>query len=358
MPRREDLSERQRIILKLIIKEYIKTAQPVSSEVIARNEALSVSSATVRNEMSTLEERGFISHPHTSAGRIPTDLGYRYFVEYLVDQEQEESALSVVERRTIEHQFHQVEMAQSEWMRLAAAVLAQAVQSTAVITPPRATHARLKHLELISVQDRLALLIVVFHEGTIRQQMMPLDEVKNQEELSALAHRLASRYAGLTQDQIAAHSAVLTGFSAQVHDLLLHLMRQQDELNASEVYHNGLIYMLEQPEFDSRERAYRLLELLEQRSLLCNILPQALDRDGVQIFIGSENPWTELREYSLILSRYGISDEMLGVLGVLGPTRFPYARAISSVRHMARVLSALIQDIYGVRESLPASSGS
>src|SRR5579884_877723 len=150
------LTDRRLDILKLIVEDYIDSAIPVSSESIARRMAIPVSSATVRNEMAALEDEGFIAQPHTSAGRVPSDKGYRYFVEFLMP----EQALSPEEQRMIDHQFYQVQLDTDQWVRLAAAVLARAAMNAAVITAPKLLDVRLKHIQLVQVQPRLALLVM------------------------------------------------------------------------------------------------------------------------------------------------------------------------------------------------------
>src|SRR5437867_1169276 len=162
------LSERQSQILKVLIGEYVASAIPVGSETLARKYALGVSPATIRNELAELEERAYITHPHTSSGRVPSDKGYRYFVEYLVD----EVELPPVERRMIVHQFHQVETDLEEWTRLAASVLARTLHNAAVVTVPLARPARLTRLQLVEVNEHTALLVVVLQQSQVRQQIV------------------------------------------------------------------------------------------------------------------------------------------------------------------------------------------
>src|SRR5438067_9356913 len=166
-PDRHVLSERRRAILKIIVQEHIATARPVASETIARRYALGVSPATIRNEMAALEELGYIHQLHTSAGRVPSEWGYRFYVEHLM----EEPVLAAEEQRTIAHQFHQAHLELGQWLRLAAAVLAHGVHNAAMVTAPRTQETRFKHLELIAIQESLALLVAVFDGGTVRQQM-------------------------------------------------------------------------------------------------------------------------------------------------------------------------------------------
>src|SRR6476620_12013680 len=188
------ITERQRQILAIIIEQYVSTARPVASEHIIGHYDLNVSSATVRNEMVELEKAGLISQPHTSAGRAPTDRGYRFFVENLMTP----TALSTSEQRTIRHQFHQIEMDAEEWVRLATAVLARTVRSAAVATTPRSTAVRLKHFEFLSISDMRILLVLVGHDGTVTQQLLTVDESWDQERLSALAARLNAEFTGKT----------------------------------------------------------------------------------------------------------------------------------------------------------------
>src|SRR5438045_3622232 len=170
------ITDRQRRILAIIIEEYVTTARPVASEHITDHYGLNVSSATVRNEMVELERAGLIAQPHTSAGRVPSDRGYRYFVENLMTP----ASLSLSEQRTIRHQFHQIEMDADEWVRLATSVLARTVHSAAVATAPRSTAVRLKHFELLAISDARILLVLVGDDGSVTQQMLPVGERQEQ----------------------------------------------------------------------------------------------------------------------------------------------------------------------------------
>src|SRR3984893_13830060 len=180
------LSQRKQRILCALVEEYIHYANPVASETLVRKYELPFSSATVRNELAGLEEVNLIHQPHTSAGRVPTDLGYRYFVEHLM----EESALSMDEQRLIRHQFYQVQDQLDQWVRLTASVMARLLHSAAVMTQPRSSEGRLKHFEVLSVTEFSAHLVLVLMDGTVKQQRLLLESPLHQEELSALAVRL------------------------------------------------------------------------------------------------------------------------------------------------------------------------
>jgi heat-inducible transcriptional repressor len=342
----QDLTVRQQAILGLVIREYVTAATPISSKVIVEAYGLGISSATVRNEMARLEEAGYLTHPHTSAGRVPTDKGYRYFVERLLG----ETELPLAERRMIRHQFHQVRPEMDQWLKLSASVLAQAAQSAAWITAPSTiTQCFFKHLELISIRDSLALVVLVLQRGAVKQRVLTLSRPLSQEELSRVAAHLNEHFDGLTADEVMAQVVRLTPLEAQVGELVAGMMGRSDEPARSEVYRNGLTNILQQPEFAEGQSARQVFGLLEERSFLETVLADVLTpaAGGVQVIIGGEGPWEELSDCSLVLSRYGVVSHATGDLGVLGPRRMPYGRAISAVRYVSNLMSELIHELYG-----------
>jgi heat-inducible transcriptional repressor len=337
------LTERQQFILRLVIQEYVKSATPVGSKVIATNYNLGVSPATIRNEMAMLEELGYLTHPHTSAGRIPTELGYRYFVEKLMEQVD----LPVEEQRMISHQFHQARLELDQWLRLSAAVLAHATQNASLVTAPKSVRCHLKHLELISIQDDVVLLVLVLQGGTLKQQILTLNTPLNQDELHALARRLTSLWANQDANQITASSITLTGLAAQVGEVVSNVMCRIDARRSSDIYHDGLLNILNQPEFIEREGVEQVIRALEERRLVDELVGRVLQHGGVQIIIGGEGQWEELSDVGIVLARYGIDDEVIGAMGVLGPVRMTYGRAVSIVRYMSHLMSDLLSDLYG-----------
>ncbi len=337
------LTERRETILGIVVREYIATATPVGSKTIAEEHHLSISPATIRNEMALLEEQGYLTHPYTSAGRIPTQKGYRYFVEHLM----EETELPLAERRMIRHQFYQAGMELEQWMRLAAAVLANTAQSAALVTAPKAVSCRFKHLKLISIHDLLALLILVLREGTVKKHMMPLAQPMTQSELNRITNRLNAILADSSYDEVAAGLPHLSPFEERVVNCVIEMMEQVDRWSSSEIYRNGLSHILRQPEFAEVERLWQFLRVLEQGSILESLLAEVWASNGVQVIIGGEGRWGEINGCSAILSRYGITGEAGGVLGVLGPTRMAYERAVSTVRYVAGLMSSLIRKLYG-----------
>lgn len=338
------LTQRQRAILGMVVRTYIDTAAPVGSATIARWYALSVSPATVRHEMAALEEMGYLTHPHTSAGRVPTIVGYRYFVEQLM----EDADLPLEEQRMIRHQFHQAGMDIAEWVRLAAAVLARAAHSAALVTPPQAPESRFKHLQLISIRDPLVLLVVVLEDGTVQQQMLTTSQPISQENLSRLSNRLNAHLAGLARREIAASTVPLSSLEQEVVEYTLGIMGEVDRQVNIQVHRDGLANILSAPEFAETEKVQGVLRILEEGALLEAVLAEVgLARRGVQVIIGGEGRWDEMRDYSMVLARYGAPHDAVGVLGIFGPVRLPYERAVYSVRYVARLMTDLVRDLYG-----------
>ncbi len=340
----DDLTPRQQLILGLVIREYVRGAQPVGSKVV-EGYGLGVSSATVRNEMAILEERGYLTHPHTSAGRVPTDQGYRYFVERLM----RESQLPIDEQNTIRHQFHQVGVDLEQWMQLAASVLARSAQSAAVVTSPRIDQCRLKHLEFISLRETMALLIVVLEGGMVFQRMVNLDEPLGQETLTQIANRLNDLCSGGSVPRVQACRPQLGQLEQKVVDVIVQVMSNVDDEANLRVYRDGLVNILHQPEFAQPELARHVIRILEEHTLLEQLMSEMLPVDigGIQVIIGGEGRWDELRSCSLVISSYGLSGTATGTLGVLGPVRMSYGRAVSTVRYVATLMTDLFRDLYG-----------
>jgi heat-inducible transcriptional repressor len=336
------LSERRKQILKIAVGEHIATGLPVSSDAIARK-GVKASPATIRNDMAALEEEGYLTQPHTSAGRIPTDQGYRLYIESTMGS----FRLSVAEQRLIRHQFHQVEAAIEEWTRLAAAIIARMVRNAAIVTQPKPLEVRLRHLDLISLHEFLALMIIVLKEAKLKQQVLMLDEAATQEDLNAIARRLTSAFTGLTGSEIVAASPSLSRLEERVADAAVQVMQAEQDEPYEEPWVDGVRHMLSYPEFSSGGKVEALVELLEQRSRLKSLLPQVLTGEGVQVVIGKENVQDYMQGCSVIISRYGIPGQVGGALGVMGPTRMQYSRAIPTVSFLSLLMSEMVGELYG-----------
>ena len=336
------LPSRTETILKSIVGQYIAKATPVPSQSIINDYELKVSPATIRNDMAHLEQEGYITRCHPSAGSIPSDKGYRYYVESLSDIE-----LPLAEQRLIRHLFHQIEKELEEWLRLAAKLIAQLVQNMAIVTMPKPANCQFKHLELIALQDSLALIVLVLRGAKVKQQLVTFDQVMSQPKLTVIANKLNAAYSDLTSSQILAKGVRFSSTEQQLTDCLLKIMQVEDEQEYEEPYLDGLHFMLNQPEFVHSQRMLPLMELVDHRNLLRIIAPQGLTSHRVQIVIGKENKAEVIQDYSVVISRYGLPREAVGTIGVIGPTRMPYARALSTVSYLSSVMSGLVSELYG-----------
>jgi len=358
------LTKRQETLLGLIVHEYVNVPMPVSSKQLVDAFDLGVSSATVRNDMVVLEEAGLIYSPHTSAGRVPTDEGYRYFVQKII----RETDLTAVEQRTIQHQFHQARLDIEKLLRLAASVLASTVRSASVVTSPVLQQALFKHIELIQTQGRAVLMVLVIEGGSVRQQMLTFTEPIPQEKLTQIAAQININCVGLNADELRAWADHQPDIEQEVLDIASDLLQRAGSRSRL-IYSDGLVNILDPQRLIDHSRASEMeraelvrmlteadshgarqtLRLLEEHSLIEDILTDVLspEMESVHVMIAGEGRWNELSHTSMILSRYGVMGHATGAIGVLGPVRLRYGRAISAVRYVAGLMSELMVEIYG-----------
>ncbi len=334
-----ELTPRRERILRHVVQEYVAVAQPVPSDVIARKYEADLSPATVRSELAALEEAGLIAHPHTSAGRVPTDRGYRHFVELLM---QEEGDLAPAERRTLRQQFNQLSAAGTDSTVLGATLLARALRSAAVATRPAATHARVRRIELVPLEDDQVLVTLLMQSGGVRQVVHRGDAGGlTRDDLTRLSNELSEKLADRTAGQVRRAVKSLSQPSRVFASAAARLLQQAQDQALAAVSLEGLVQLLNQPEFAQSQKLRPILEILDQQPVLARFLAESLARPGVQVIIGAENRLEQMREASLVLTRYGSEDEAWGVLGVLGPTRLPYWRAVPMVRFMAELMDVV-----------------
>ncbi len=340
-----ELTGRQKTLLGLIIRDDVVYTPPVSSKGLTEKYALPLSSATIRNEMAVLAERGFIRQPHTSAGRVPTEEGYRYFVQQLMG----EVELPLVEQNTISHQFHQAGPDTSQWMRLAASVISQHARGAGLITVPHSSAAYYKHIELIATQGRQVLMVVVLNGGEVRQQMLTLAEPVAQEQLSEAATHLNAACANLEGESIRVAATHLSLFEQEIARLVADALKPPSAVKTGDIFYDGMSRILAEPEFASTNAALSARRVLEEQSFLQEFLSKVLSPNvgSVQVVIGGEGDWEELKDCSMVLARYGVNNIATGALGVLGPTRMAYGRAVSTVRYVAELMTDLMQETYG-----------
>lgn len=336
-----EIGERQRDLLRAVIREFIATAEPVASAALVRRYAFGLSSATVRNELAALEDLGLLTHPHTSAGRVPTDLGYRYFIESLMPR----PALAAAEQVTVSHQFQQALSNTGEWLRLAASTLARLTAEAAIVTPPATTRSALKHVEAVPISERRVLLVAVLDGGAVLQQLLELREPVSTEQLRRLSARLTTEFDGKTATAIAAANE--TGNDQIVTVALARLLDEHDAGRGRDVYYDGIQNILAQPEFSASGSVREVLGLLEDRTRLAEILPPTLGAGEVHVTIGSEHRLAHLHGFSLVFGRYGADRDVVGYVGVVGPTRMDYARSIGAVRYVGSLMSDLVRVMEG-----------
>ena len=342
------LDRRAQAILRAVIEEYVKSATPVGSQALVARYHLSVSSATVRNVLADLEMAGLLMHPHTSAGRVPTDLGYRYYVESIIDG----VPLPPVEQLMIRHQFGQVEYASEHWFRLAATTLATATHAAGLATPAKPIASHVRRVDLVEINDRLASLILVLREGTVKQVLVNLEIPADQDMLNAVANRLNAHLVDHTAAEI---EAALLAEPAdedadplvrRVAERIARTMREFDVATIEEVFSDGLLNVMAAPEFAQSEKLRRVFAALENRVVLGDLVGAVAASGGVHVFIGEENPAAEMREVSLVLASYGRPGHAVGVVGVLGPTRMSYPHAIGTVGFVSGLMNELVEHLY------------
>ncbi|HTX92917.1 MAG TPA: heat-inducible transcriptional repressor HrcA [Anaerolineales bacterium] len=338
-----DLTERQRFLLALIVRDYTETAEPVGSKRLVEYYKLELSSATIRNEMAALTEMGYLRQPHPSAGRVPTEEGYRYFVTHVVYQ----ADLPEPARDTISHQFYQARQDVEQWMPLAASILAHHSHAASIVTAPHSERSRYKHVELIATRGRQVLMVLVTTGGEVSQQILTLAEPVVQARLSAAADHLNQVCLLKTTDEIGALPPRPDALEKDILTLVLQDMSRGEQRVSGEIFLDGLTNVLSEPEFLESDDARRAVRLFEERSLLQDLLARTTNNatvGGVQVLIGGEGEWEDLKQCSVVLARYGIPGLATGTLGVFGPMRMPYARTIPTVRFMADLLSGLISE--------------
>ncbi len=337
-----DLVSRREILLKLIVSEYIATAMPVASESLLRQHKLGVSSATIRNDMARLEEEGYITRPHISAGTIPRDKGYRYYVKSISN----DVRLPDEEQTHILKSFQEVEEELDKWLKLAAFLIAHLVGNAALVTFPKANKCRFKHLELVSLHEFLAMLIVVLSETILKKQLISFSLPITQEQLTNIANKLNNECSGLTSSEIPLKKPELTNEEKRITEAVVDIMATEDRMEYSELYFEGLRLMLGQPEFIKRDRMLDIMELMEEQDWLRPVLDRQSENEGIQVIIGEENEEDAMKDLSLIVNHYGIPQKISGTIGVIGPTRMDYRRAISTVGYVSEIINQLIAGVW------------
>lgn len=340
------LTERDRQILHAVVTDYIASAEPVGSRTISRKYGLNLSPASVRNVMADLEEAGYLQQPHTSAGRIPTDKGFRFYVDLL-----EPRPLSRQEQERIRSRYNTPLGDGAEVLRETSRLLSAFSSLAGLAVAPRIEATRFRHIEFVRLRERDILVILVTETGVVHNKLIHADEPLTQDRLHEISNYLNSIIAGLTLRQarerllaeMRADKALYDRLYAEAQALARRAFESAEESAESEVFIEGKLSIAEQPEFASVEKMKALFKAFEEKSLLIKLIDKSMQARGLQIIIGHESEADEMAGCSLILSHYTVGDEVVGTLGVIGPTRMNYSRVIPVVDYTARLVSRLLE---------------
>lgn len=340
------LSPRRGSILKLIVDGYIATGEPVASSVVASDLEVRVSPATVRNEMVSLEDDGYIIRPHSSAGGIPADKGYRFIVQELESASNEPAANDFAAiQAALERRRRDME----EWADAAASIVAGLLKTLAFASAPRADASRIKQLDLLLMQDLTAMLVLILHETTVVKQLIPLKSPTTQDELYSVRNRLYETVAGRTADEITRQIGTEDsgqGLESVVLDSAVSALRERDQTKVSGYNIEGLGRLLGTPELSQDNYGVALTEVLDSEDALYDLSEGAPSDGSAAVYIGEEIPRVEFSRCSVIVARYGVPSEASGVVGMIGPTRLAYQRAVPVVETAATLLSHLVTEAY------------
>lgn len=346
-----EMTDRERQVLEAVVRSYVDTAEPAGSRTVSRDFELGVSAATVRNTMSDLEDKGYLFHPHASAGRVPTDQAYRFFVDQVIRP----PSLTQAERRQVAETLHPEPITAVERLvKQAARALSVLSMELGVAVAPMLDDASLEKLDLIQVASDKVLLIATIRSGLIRTVYVDLPGGVPQDTLVTLAMILNERLVGLTLREIRESLIERLRDSAPDDDpaaseLLNIFMQSSGDLfvgepsDGSGVHLGQTSLLASQPEFTSRESLTGLIQLTERTDLLAGALAERNHAGGLQITIGAENRTEELSDFTLVTAEYRVAG-LKGVIGVIGPTRMPYERVIAIVDHTSRLVSNILSN--------------
>jgi heat-inducible transcriptional repressor len=329
-----ELDERKAEILRAIVEEYVETAQPVGSQTVARSRHLGVSSATVRNDMTVLEREGYIVQPHTSAGRIPTDRGYRYFVDHFAD----EGPLPAPQRRVVADFFASAHHALEELLHETSQLLSRVSHHAAMVVGPQAGTALVRTVQLVPLQSNLALVIAVLSNGAVEREAIEVgagDELRLAAASAVLDAQLRGCSWSALPDVKPSGDPDVDRIATAARDALVHRLTPE---HAEPLYVGGVSRLAaEQEAFSTTQSAARLLEMLEHQVVVVSLVRELLDQ-GLTVTIGTENQLDELRECAIVLSPYEVDGRAAGIVGVLGPTRMDYRHALAAVSAVSHQL--------------------
>ncbi len=338
----EGMDERKAAILRAVVEEYVSTAEPVGSQRVARSRKLGVSSATVRNDMTVLEREGYITQPYTSAGRIPTDLGYRYFVDNFTKA----GVLRVAHQRAVAEFFESAHRALEDLLHETSQLLSRVTDHTAMVVAPQPEAAQVRSVQLVMLHPGVVLAVAVLSNGAVEKATLELAGQPGEASVATAAAALERQWTGRAFDNLpesqSTGDAEVDGLTAAVRDAFGELV---EALPSEALYVGGTSRLAaEQESFATTESAAHLLELLEHQVVVVSLVRGLLDQ-GVNVSIGSENSIEELRDCAIVLAPYRVEGELAGTVGVLGPTRMDYRLTIGAVAAVSEQLGRLLSPV-------------
>ena len=350
------LNERKFKILEAIVSDYIATAEPIGSRTIAKKYGLGISSATIRNEMSDLEDLGLISQTHASSGRIPSEMGYRYYVDSMMQRRPLTSDEAMFLQRMIIDNIYQIEFMMQE----TAKALASLTRCPAIVSEPMLKKTKIKHIQLVPLDEKSLLLVLVTDTKTVKNQVVNLEAAPNYEVLTSLSQNLNKHLAGKSIREINREliDAMLASFGKQAHVLMPLLGIIADMIQAEDdvrVFTSGVKNILAFPEFADIRKAEAIFQALEDRDSLFAILGQDTSTpfEGIQIMIGGENSLELLKSCSLVKAKYTIDNQSTGCIALIGPMRMDYTQAVSvlsgillNIQHVTHALGLQKEEVY------------
>ena len=342
------LDERKRKILRAIIDDYIDTAEPIGSRTIARKHELGLSSATIRNEMADLEEMGYLAQPHTSAGRVPSDKGYRLYVDQLMKlQDLTEEEINSI-REAMQVKINEL----GQLIKQASAIMSKITKYTSMAVTRQMKKSTLKAVQVAPIEAGKALVIVVTNAGVIKNCMVRLPESVCPESLIRLSNIMNEKLSGFTVEQI--NLPVIRdmensmGISKEALFPILEGVEDCiNQIDNSEIYLEGTTNIFNYPEFRDVMKAKGFLNVLDEKELLYRLLSSNFDACGVKVSIGAENELNEIKDCSLVTATYSLGDVVIGTIGVIGPTRMEYSKVISSMSHIRQRINQEIFRLIG-----------
>ncbi len=342
------LDDRKIKILRAIIDDYITTAEPIGSRTIAKKYELGLSSATIRNEMADLEDMGFLAQPHTSSGRIPSDKGYRIYVDQLMKTKD----LTMEEMENIGKSLEAKINELSQLIRQASAVLSKITNYTSVAVTPQLKKNILKAIQVVPIEPGKALVIVVTHAGLVKNSIVKISESVLPDFLIRVSNIFNEKLSGLSIEQI--NLPLIMEIESEIglsKELLMPILNSvADCINQgenSEVYLDGATNIFNYPEFRDIAKAREFLHVLDEKSLICKLLNTCSNSKDINVSIGAENELLEIRDCSLVTAAYSIGDVTIASIGIIGPTRMEYPRVVTSMKFIREKINEEIKKLIG-----------